>query len=392
MNDFKLSAKGLRLVGISGLIVAVLVSSCDGLFGPLGAQKPEEVISALPTQVSYPPDNPYTEEKEILGRLLYWDPILSGTQEVACVSCHHPDLGYADGLGFSQGVGGVGLGPNRVGGELTRRNAPTVINTAFNGIDNDGIYDPQSAPMFWDNRAESLEGQALLPMLSKEEMRGEAIAEGAIIDTLLMRLKAIPEYVEKFEAVFGSDGINQRNLLAAIATFERGIVANNSRFDLYMRGDESALSALEIEGMNAFIEVGCADCHSGPMFSDYELHTIGVKDNVTQPDDGATQSFDFRTPTLRNLNLTAPYMHNGLHETLEEVMEFYEEVAGGDSDQRNVNVAQSQLDEEMLDLDLDDEQIDGIIAFMEALNDDDFDRTVPERVPSGLPVGGNIEQ
>ncbi|MEL6868035.1 MAG: cytochrome-c peroxidase, partial [Bacteroidota bacterium] len=125
-----------------------------------------EFISALPEQVLYPVDNPYTQEKEELGRLLYWDPILSGTKEVACVTCHHPNLGYADGLDFSQGVGGIGLGQHRSGGVKTRRNAPTVINTAFNGIDNDGVYNPAVAPMFWDNRAESLEGQALLPMLS----------------------------------------------------------------------------------------------------------------------------------------------------------------------------------------------------------------------------------
>ena len=143
--------------------------------------------------------------------------------------------------------------------------------------------------------------------------------------------------------------------------------------------------------MNAFIQVGCADCHSGPMFSDYELHTIGVMDNINPPDAGATNTFDFRTPTLRNLNWTAPYMHNGIHNTLEEVMEFYESIAEGDNDERNVNVAENQLDEEMQDLDLDEDQIEAIIAFMNALNDDSFDKTIPENVPSGLPVGGNIQ-
>lgn len=334
---------------------------------------------------------PYSQEKEDLGRLLYWDPILSGTKEVACVSCHHPSLGYADGLNFSQGVGGTGLGRNRSGGVKTRRNAPTVINTAFNGIDNNGVYNPESAPMFWDNRAKGLEGQALLPMLSKEEMRGEAIAENLILDTLIQRLNAIPEYVAKFEQAFGSNEITQNRILAAIATFERGIIANNSRFDQYMRGNVNALTDFEIEGMNAFIEVGCADCHSGPMFSDYELHTIGVKDNINPPDSGATNQFDFRTPTLRNLNLTAPYMHNGIHVTLEEVMEFYESIGEGDEEELNVNVSEDQLDEEMQDLDLDEDQIDAIIAFMNTLNDDSFDKTIPDSIPSGLPVGGNIQ-
>ena len=158
-----------------------------------------------------------------------------------------------------------------------------------------------------------------------------------------------------------------------------------------MRGNTEALTSLEVQGMNAFIQVGCADCHSGPMFSDYELHTIGVRDNVSPPDAGATNNFDFRTPTLRNLNLTAPYMHNGLHGTLEEVMEFYEEVAEGDDGVRNTNVSEGQLDSEMQDLELDDEHIGVIIAFLNTLNDDTFDKTIPESVPSGLPVGGDIE-
>ena len=367
-----------------------LLSSCEEDDITIVEQNHEEFISALPQSVLYPLDNPYSEEKESLGRLLYWDPILSGTKDVACVSCHHPDLGYADGLNFSQGVGGSGLGQNRIGGLKTRRNAPTVINTAFNGIDNDGNYQAEAAPMFWDNRAQSLEEQALLPMLSKEEMRGSTIPEQHIMDTIIRRLNAIPEYVAKFEQAFGSNEINQERILAAITTFERGIVANNSPFDQYMRGDANALNEFEIRGMNAFIQVGCADCHSGPMFSDYKLHTIGVRDNITPADEGATNHFDFRTPTLRNLNLTAPYMHNGIHATLEEVMEFYEEIAEGENDELNVNLNINQLDEEMQDLELGDNLIDEIIAFLNALNDDNFDKTIPNSVPSGLAVGGNI--
>jgi len=380
-----------KIVFLLTLFSLLLLLACQEGGIPPAPENPEEFITALPQTVQYPSTNPYTQEKEELGRLLYWDPILSGTKDVACVSCHHPALGYADGLTLSQGVGATGLGPDRSGGFSTRRNAPTVINTAFNGIDNDGLYSPEVAPMFWDNRAEGLEEQALLPMLSKEEMRGEGIAEEVILDTLIQRLNAIPEYVTRFEQAFGSNEITQSRILAAIATFERGIVANNSRFDQYMRGDANALTNFEVQGMNAFIQVGCADCHGGPMFSDYELHTIGVPDNVSPPDAGATNVFDFRTPTLRNLNVTAPYMHNGIHATLEEVMEFYEEVAEGDEDQLNANLAVNDLDEEMQDLELDGDQIDAIIAFLHTLDDDSFDQTVPESVPSGLPVGGNIE-
>ena len=201
------------------LFIFVFVACQEDPIAPV--ENPQEFINALPQNVEYPIDNPYSLEKAELGRLLYWDPILSGTKEVACVSCHHPNLGYADRLAFSQGVGGTGLGPNRVGGEKTKRNAPTVLNTAFNGIDIAGLYHPETAPMFWDNRAESLEGQALLPMLSKEEMRGAVILETAIIDTIIQRLNGIPAYVTKFEQAFGSNEINQQRILAAIATFER---------------------------------------------------------------------------------------------------------------------------------------------------------------------------
>lgn len=367
----------------------LLFSSCQN--DNDGNENIGNVVNALPENVIYPTDNPYSVEKENLGRLLYWDPILSGTKDVACVSCHHPDLGYADGLQVSQGVGGIGLGLNRLGGLKTPRNAHTIINTAFNGINNDGLYSPELSPMFWDSRAESLEEQALLPMLSKVEMRGENILKDHIMDTIINRLVSIPEYVFQFEQAFGNSEITQSRILAAIATFERGIIANNSRFDQYMRGDETALNNQEIEGLNTFIQVGCADCHSGPMFSDYELHTIGVRDISNIPDRGANMNFEFRTPTLRNLNLTAPYMHNGIHETLEDVLEFYEDIAEGDDNQRNLNVAENQLDEEILDLNLNDNQIVDIIAFLNTLNDNNFDKAIPNSVPSGLPVGGNIE-
>lgn len=376
---------------VAFFILSTFALSCCQNDAAFIEQNLEEFINALPEEVAYPANNPYSEEKASLGQLLYWDPIMSGGKDVACVTCHHPKLGYADGLAFSQGVGGAGLGPNRNDGVQVKRNAPTVINTAFNGIDIAGHYDPEEAPMFWDNRVTSLEGQALLPMLSKEEMRGDAIAEEALMDTLVKRLNAIPEYKERFQKAFGTEEINQSRILAAIATFERGIVANNSRFDQYMRSEVDALTDVEVQGMIAFIEVGCADCHSGPMFSDYELHTIGVGENGTAPDDGATGTFDFRTPTLRNLDRTGPYMHNGLHTTLEEVMEFYEEVAEGDSDQLNANLTQDQLDEDMVDLDMDGDQIDQIIAFLDALNDDSFDQSIPEAVPSGLPAGGKIK-
>ena len=348
-------------------------------------------LSALPENMQYPSNNPYSQKKEQLGKLLYWDPILSGGKDVSCATCHHPQLGYADELEFSEGVGGSGLGLDRQGGIRTKRNSPSIINSGFNGIDNNGHFNPESAPMFWDNRVESLEQQALSPMVSKAEMRGNIISEEFIMDTIIQRLNAIPEYESYFEQAYGNTEINQNKILNAIATFERGIISNNSRFDQYMRGDTNSMSPFEIRGMNAFIQVGCADCHSGPMFSDFKLHTIGVRENGTPIDQGATNKFDFRTPTLRNLNSTAPYMHNGLFNTLEDVLDFYEDMSEGDDDQLNINVSENALDEEILDLEFDDDLIDELKAFLNTLNDENFDKTIPTYVPSNLSVGGNIE-
>ena len=123
-----------------------------------------------------------------------------------------------------------------------------------------------------------------------------------------------------------------------------------------MRGDLNALSNDEIEGLNAFLEAGCADCHSGPMFSDFELHTLSVPNHPLVSDNGATGDFDFRTPSLRNLAFTAPYMHNGRFRNLEEVLEFYDEISGGGGDSQNPNVDDNEIDDDARDLDLNDRE------------------------------------
>ena len=190
--------------------------------------------------------NPAAEE---LGRLLFWDPILSGNKDIACATCHHPDFAYADGRDLSRGTHAVGLGPARRDASngripIVKRNAPTVLNTAFNGLDesrrrrrNDGVttlasVNPARAPMLWDSRIRSLEAQALEPIKAREEMRGDAYSETAAVDTVVARLQANPEYVALFKSVFGtSTAIDARQLGEAIAAFERGLVAMNSPFD-----------------------------------------------------------------------------------------------------------------------------------------------------------------
>ena len=350
---------------------------------------------------------------EELGRLLFWDPILSGAKDIACATCHHPDFAYADGRDLSLGVGSVGLGPSRI--DLTngripvvRRNSPTVLNTAFNGVGrrrrrgsdrSDATVIQARAPMFWDSRMRSLEAQALEPIKALEEMRGTTYPEDVAVDSVVARLQAIPEYVALFGQAFGADTpVSADQLAGAIAAFERSLVAMNSPFDRFRAGDSTALTVQQRRGFEAFDDAGCDRCHRGRMLSNFRLHAEGVRENpkLSEPDSGGGR-FRFRTPSLRNVTLTAPYMHNGTLGTLEDVLQFYD---NGRSENPNVvdrrrreedrSVASLSRSFRRVD-DMNDQEMNDIVAFLEALTDEDFDRTIPRRVPSGLPPGGILE-
>ncbi|TSE09918.1 cytochrome-c peroxidase [Aquimarina algiphila] len=352
--------------------------------------------TALPKTVKSPKDNPSSPEKAALGKLLFFDPILSGNKDVACATCHHPKNGYAEFRDISIGVNGKGFGSTRVFNTpndipFVKRNAHTILNTAYNGIDTNNEYDPEKAPMFWDSRVESLEKQALEPIKALEEMRGRKYAEKDILDVVIARLKAIPEYQTLFEEAFGEkDAINSINLSKAIAVFERTLVTNNSRFDQYVAGDENAISLSEKEGFKLFKKVGCANCHKGPMFSDYKMHVLSLQENnkLKIIDSGFGQQFSFRTPSLRNLQFTAPYMHNGKMKNLQKVLEFYEDIASGRS--QNPNIEDDQLDSLVKKIRIKVMDMAPIISFLNTLNETDFDKEVVDAVPSGLPVGGDI--
>jgi cytochrome c peroxidase len=360
-----------------------------------------------------PRTDPATRE---LGRLLFWDPILSGSKDTACATCHHPDFAYADGRDLSRGTGSVGLGPGRSDvskGQIpvAKRNSPTILNVAFNGLDDNrrrrrgfegslDSVDQTRAPMFWDSRMRSLEAQALEPIKALEEMRGHAYPEAAAVDTVVARLRQVPEYVALFKDAFGADAaVDAPRLGAAIAAFERSLVAMNSPFDRFRAGDFDALTAQQRRGLETFEEVGCDRCHDGVMFSDFDHHAEGVRDHplLAQPDAGAGR-FRFRTPSLRNVALTAPYMHNGMLPTLRDVLRFYD---NGRSENPNVSNDRDRRRDDDNDNNtarvsgqfrrvdsMSDGEIEDIIAFLNALTDADFDRTVPARVPSGLPPGG----
>lgn len=344
---------------------------------------PSETMGSLPLEIPAPADNPTTPEAVALGRALFWDPILSGERNIACGTCHHPALGYSDGLAVSVGVGGHGIGPARaenLDAPRTPRNAMTILATAFNGLTFEGGVPAEEAPMFWDHRVLSLEQQIFGPMKNQAEMRGTAIPEDMIVDEVVARVAAIPAYAAMFAAAFGAEGVSKTTLSKAIAAFERTLVPNDTSFDRYMRGDDGAMSASAIRGMHGFIFQGCARCHSGPLLSDFKLHELPVPERPGQPVDlGKDGTRTFRTPSLRMVTLTAPYMHNGSISTLDGVMDHYHNLFHG-----------REVTDPLLAGDVEPPLGGGddMLAFFASLSDGTFDRTVPDRVPSGLPPGG----
>lgn len=376
-------------------LFATGVATAFLLFVPsVHGQSQGEVLSALPQAIKAPKDNPYSPDKAALGKLLFWDPILSGPRNVACASCHFPRFGYAENRDLSIGVNGVGLGEDRHVASPSaippvKRNSQSLLNVAFNGINRAGDYDPTAAPMFWDMRVTSLESQALQPIKTFEEMRGDAYGEDEAVPAVVARLNGVPEYRALFAKAFGgANSVTAGNLAKAIAAFERTLLANNSPFDRYMRGDPAAMTAAQIAGMQRFESTGCTNCHNGPMFSDYKPHVLGVPDNgkLDQTDTGIKDDpYAFRTASLRNLALTAPYMHNGVFQTLGEVVRFYRRGP------RNPNVGRRDVDPLVRRLRRPGRAADEIIEFLNALNDDSFDKTIPSHVPSGLSPGGLIQ-
>lgn len=346
-------------------LTCVTLLGCENPGGMGNDAQPRDYSSIFTplTSSQYPSNNPYNESKEQLGELLFWDPVLSGDQNTSCASCHHPDFGWADGRAFSIGSDGVGLGPARYGFEVTSIHSPTIMNVAFTGMTNNVTTENfVSGGYFWDLRASTLEDQALGPIKNPVEMLGYNISEQDIMAEIVTRLQAIPKYVELFEQAFTvSDAINSENIVKALATFERKITTPNTRFDRFLAGEQTIFTQQEIIGLNKFIDGGCSRCHMGPMLSDNLLH-IGeaiIGEDVV------------RTPSLRNISYTAPYMHDGSRTRLIDAIAIYEnrgdiEVTIGDGDFNDIE------------------------AFLKTLNTDDFYKGKPNFVPSGLTVGGDI--
>jgi parallel beta-helix repeat protein len=325
------------------------------------------------------PDNPAPaskdDERVQLGRLLFFDPILSGANDISCATCHHPDLGFTDARPLSMGKGGHGLGPERAGGSVVKRGAPTLWNAAFNH------------KQFWDGRADNLEEQARGPITSDIEMNENP-------DTLVNELKQVSEYAGRFDAAFGgSDGsaVTFDNVLKAIASFERTLTANNSPFDRYVRGELNALTPAQRRGFNLFRSgrTRCFECHGLPTFANPDFKIIGVPDvDPARPDygrfdvtKGEGNKYAFKVPTLRNVVLNAPYMHNGRFKTLEEVLDFY--AAGGGP---GVGFNDAKVDDKIHAYTITAEEKQDLIAFLYSLTDESNLPEFPDKVPSGLAV------
>ncbi|MEC7231374.1 MAG: cytochrome c peroxidase [Planctomycetota bacterium] len=277
-----------------------------------------------------------SEEEFALGRALFFDPVLSGRGTIACASCHRPEFAFADNRATSRGIEGY----------LTRRNAPAIFNKGL------------SENLLWDGRASTLEEQVVMPIENPEEM---ALGIAAAVN----RLGFDEDYDRRFREVYGRE-VNGEDLAKALAAFVRGLTVGDSPVDRFRLGERAALTPDEEAGLWIYEgKGGCWKCHNGPNFSDEDFHNTGVGAVDGVPARGRCEITGdeadrgrFRTPGLRMLTKTAPYMHDGSIETLAEVVEFYRR--GG-----NVN---SNRSDRMRELRLTDTEARQLVAFLEALS------------------------
>ncbi len=303
-----------------------------------------------------------------LGRHLFFDPVLSGDQTQSCASCHHPKLGFADGLKRSIGANGA----------ENLRAAPSLWNMAF------------LTRFFWDAHAGSLEEQMTGPLFSPVEM-------AASPELLLERLNASTEYRRLFaEAYPKQDVVTLDQLYLALAAFQTSLISLNSPYDRYAHGSPDALNARELEGFNVYrsFVARCSECHTPPLFTNQQIAVIGVPEPDGRPfDPGAQVPFNnpdwrggFKVPSLRNVAQTAPYMHSGTFDNLRDAAEFYTKGRGHALPEEEKG--RVQLHWHIWEPKLAEHELDRLVDFMRALTDESFTPAIPAQVPSGLaPVG-----
>lgn len=306
----------------------------------------ESIPPGLPEAREVPKDNPLQAARVALGRRLFFDPVMSGDGTVSCATCHRPDHGFASPEPIAIGIRG------RKG----TRNAPSLLNRAF------------GKAFFWDGRVASLEEQAIQPIVNEVEL-------GNSYPALLKKLRADDRFVNQFATAFDKDAENpievvtKTNIGRALAAFQRTLLLGNSPIDAFQMGDHSAMTTKERQGFWLFeSRAGCWKCHSGVNYADEQFHNTGVSFGSKNRDTGRFQAtnkdadkFSFKTPTLRGVLHTAPYMHDGSLKTLTDVVNFYNK--GGAPDDK-------RLDSRMAPLGLDEKEVGLLVAFLTALSRD----------------------
>ncbi len=299
-----------------------------------------------PTIQPPPANNQTTEARVTLGKVLFFDPRLSGSNWISCATCHNPALGWADGLATAVGHNMTTLS----------RASPTVLNTAYNKF------------QFWDGRVRSLEAQALGPIVSDTEMHQD-------MDELVEELQAIDGYAPLFDAAYPGEGISGSVISRALAAYQRTLLTTDAPFDLWVNGDDSALSSAAQRGFALFEgKARCSVCHHDFNFQDDGFHNIGLPNQGEQdPGRYAVRPIRvvmgaFKTPTLRELSRTAPYMHNGAFQSLREVIEHYN--SGGEPVEG--------LSPMMQPLGLSEQDVDDLLVFLDSLNSNNpLTETIP---------------
>jgi len=329
------------------------------LYDSLGDRGVGGLKTALPTH-----RDGFSPQQIDLGRLLFFDPLLSADHSVACASCHNPRKGFSDGRARSVGIDG----------QRGSRSAPSLWNSAFLNA------------FFWDARAHNLEEQALSPLFSAVEM-------GNNPQQLLASLESVEAYPELFKQAFPARvHLDIEMVATALTAFQTSLISLNSRYDQYAHGDAKALNTQELEGLNIFrsFVARCSQCHMPPLFTNQQIAVIGTPEPEGMPRDiGAGATFNsaklrggFKVPSLRNIAETAPYMHSGRFATLREVAAFY---TGG----RGHAVPEGEellLHWHISEPNLTDSELDRLVDFMRTLSDNSMQPVIPQSVPSGLPT------
>jgi len=300
--------------------------------------------SSVNKKMRIPANNQATAARIALGKALFFDPRLSGSNWISCGTCHNPALGWSDGLPTAIGEGQ----------KVLDRSTPTILNTGYN------------RHQFWDGRSKTLEAQATGPIQAGIEMN-------QTMDVLVKELESIKGYGPMFEAAYPGEGISEDTIGKAIANFERTIVSDYSApFDHWLRGNKKAISASAQRGFKLFDgKARCNFCHQGHNFTDDGFHNIGLANN-DDPGRYAIAKVEvlkgaFKTPTLRDIARTPPYMHNGAYATLVEVIEHYD--AGG-KDKRNLSPSMKKLN-------LTKQEKTDLVNFLETLTDKQKEFALP---------------